>query len=72
MILVGTAVTIFLMTKVYFMPSPSVSEVQSTDANGVVPVTQDDRLRGNVGSANAVVEQQNANNVEANKMLNNL
>ncbi len=70
MILVGTAVTIFIMTKVYFMPSLSMSDGQPTDVNGVVPVTQYDRLRGNVGSANAVVEQQNAKNAETNKMLN--
>lgn len=72
MILIGTALTIFLMMKVYFTPSTAVSEFQPTNESGVIPTTQYERLQTDVDAANAVVEQQNAKNAETNKMINSL
>ncbi len=69
-ILIGTALMIFLSMKMYFSPSRSVSEIQPINESGVVPVMQDGSFRGGVSEAKSVVDQQNAKNLETNKMIN--
>lgn len=71
-ILIGTALALFLFMKMYFAPSQSVTEFQPTNAQGVAPTTQYDRLRSDIDAANAVSNQLNTKALETNKALNNI
>ena len=61
-LLVGVSVMLFLFVKVYFTP----------EKNGSANTTQYDSLLGDINTAKAVANQQNAKALEANKVLNDL
>lgn len=72
LILLGTAGMVFLFMKMYFTQSPTMTEFQPNNAEGVTPATQYDRLRSDIGAANAVANQMNTKALETNSVLNSL
>lgn len=72
LIILGTAGTIFLFTKMYFTSSTTTAESQPTKTQGVAPTTQYDRLRVDIDSANAVSNQLNKKSLETSSVLNNI
>ncbi len=62
-LLVGVSVMIFVFTKVYFTEAPNKNSTAHA-------TTQYDSLIGNIDSAKAIADQQNAKALEANKVLN--
>ena len=63
---------IFLFTKMYFTPTNTTAEFQSTNTQGAIPTTQYDRLRSNVGDANDIANQQRTKADELNRVINSL
>lgn len=71
MILIGTALLVFLMTKVYLTPSNTASEFQPNNADGSVPTTQVERSRAAIDKAADIANQQAEKAAEINRMIDN-
>ena len=65
-ILIGTAIMLFLFTKMYFTP------VKNTASPTAVPVTQYDNMRAGINAANQISNQQKIKALEADKLLNSV
>lgn len=72
MILVGTALLIFLMTKVYLTPSKTTSDLQPNSADGTVPTTQVERSRATIDKATDIANQQAEKAAEINRMIDSV
>lgn len=72
MILVGTALLVFLMTKVYLTPNNTASEFQPNNADGTVPVTQVERSRATIDRATDIANQQAEKATEINRMIDSV
>lgn len=72
MILVGTALLVFLMTKVYLTPNKNTSELQPNNADGTVPTTQVERSRATIDKAADIAKQQSEAAAETNRMINSV
>lgn len=72
LILLGTALTLFLFMKMYFTPTKSTTEFQPTNAQGVAPTTQYDSLLSDINAAKNVSNQMNQKASETNRTLNSL
>lgn len=70
LILLGTAVMVFIFMKMYFTSSGATTELQPKNAQGVTPTTQYDNLISDINVAKAVSNQLNTKALETNKVLN--
>lgn len=69
MVLIGTALLVFLMTKVYLTPSKTTSDLQPNNADGTVPATQVERSRATIDKATDIANQQAEKAAEINRMI---
>lgn len=72
MVLIGTSVLIFLMTKVYLTPSKTTSDLQSTGANSDTSVTELERRRTAADKAADIAAQQAEAAAETNRMIDSI
>jgi len=72
MVLIGTAILIFIMTKVYLTPSKTTSDLQSTDANSDIPATELERRRTAVDKAADIAAQQAETVAETNRLIESI
>lgn len=70
-VLIITVVLVALFMKTFFLPSPiPASEFQPKNAGGIVPATEFERLRADMGAADAVTKELNKKALETNAILN--
>lgn len=72
MVLIGTALLIFLMTKVYLTPSKNTPDLQPNNADGTVPTTQFERSRATIDKATDIANQQAKKAAETNRMIDSV
>lgn len=71
-VIVGTVVMLALFVKVYLTPSKPASEVQSTNANEVMPTTGYERNLKTIDKVNTVADQQKEKVTEANNLMDSI
>lgn len=64
LILMGTALTLFLFTKLYFTPSTN-----ATNGQVATSTTQFERMQTSIDAAKAISNQQNQKASEQNKLM---
>ncbi len=69
MVLIGTSILVFIMTKVYLTPNQNTSELQLNNTDGTVPTTQVERSRATIDKATDIANQQAEKAAEINRMI---
>jgi len=68
----SVSVMLFLFVKVYLTPSTAVSELQPTNADGVIPATEYERKRATIDKVNTIADQQKERAEETNSMMDGI
>ena len=71
-VIIGTSVMLFLFVKVYLTPSTAVSELQPTNADGVIHATEYERKRATIDKVNTIADQQKERAEETNSMMDGI
>lgn len=71
-VIIGTALFLSFMVKVYLTPSQTVSEFQPNNADGSVPGSQFERQRATIDKVTDITNKQNEQAAETNRLIDSV